>query len=52
MLTGTSSEDSETAVEKPDYVSKHLACPDCDQPMILYGGLLMCGCGHQESCCE
>lgn len=63
MLTGTSGQDSETSVvsdqyypslndNEPTYVSRHLDCPDCGYPMILYGGLLMCGCGHTESCCE
>lgn len=38
--------------ETPDYVSRHIDCPDCGQAMILYSGKWMCGCGHEESCCD
>lgn len=49
MQPGTSSEDRETPVV---YLSKHIDCPDCKEPMMLYGGLWMCGCGYTEDCCE
>jgi hypothetical protein len=36
----------------PVYISKHLSCPKCGEPMRLYVGLWMCWCGHEEPCCE